>query len=175
VKTAAGVYRQFVEFEEIAAVIYLRLASRFSQDLRLSEFWLDMAMHEKQHAGLLQFCLQQELFSAALPTSTEIQKVAALFKRFEKRAAESKLTIEGAFSLAIEMESCEVNDIYCHLTTPLHSSMYLLRRKIATTLPNHIEGLIRAARKVGVSKDALKDLNRLKEHCSSQWQPQEST
>jgi rubrerythrin len=171
VKIAARIYRRFVEFEERAAAIYLWLASRFSQDRKLSAFWLDMAMHEKQHAGLLQFCLQEELFSANLPTSGEVQKVAALFKRFEKRATGSQLTIEEAFSLAIEMESCELNDIYCHLTTPLHSSMYLLRRKIEATIPNHIDELVRTARKFGVANDALKQLNRLKEHCSSQSQP----
>ncbi len=53
VKTAKSTYRRLIEFEEMAANIYLDLASRFSQeDPKLSSFWLDMAMHEKQHAGL---------------------------------------------------------------------------------------------------------------------------
>ena len=162
---SANIYRQFVEFEEKAAAIYVQLASRFSRDPQLSSFWLDMAMHEKQHAGLLQFCLCESVFAPDLPDSAEIQKLREFFNRLEKRAAEPDLTIEQTFSLAVEMEASEINAIYCHLTTTLHSSMYLLRRKIATTLPNHIDELISAARKVGLGEDALQELNRAKERC----------
>ena len=171
VKTPKNVYRRFVEFEERAAAIYLQLASHFSQDPQLGSFWLDMAMHEKQHAGLLQFCLRDGLFASDLPVSAEIQKLVGFFKRLEKRAGNPKLTVEKAFSLAIEMETSEINAIYCHLTTTLHSSMYLLRRKIAASLPNHIDELVAAARKFGAGKHDMQELNRLKEHCSAQWQP----
>jgi len=166
VKTPKNVYRRFVEFEERAAAIYLRLASQFSRDPKLSSFWLDMAMHEKQHAGLLQFCLGEGLFASDLPDSAGIQKVASLFKRLEKRAADPKLTADEAFLLAVELETSELNYIYCYLTTTLHTSMYLLRRKIATSLPNHIDELLATARKFGVRNDAMKELNRLKERCS---------
>ena len=162
---SANIYHDFVQFEEKAAAIYVQLASRFSQDPQLSSFWLDMAMHEKQHAGLLQFCLCESLFAPDLPDSAEIQKLREFFNRLEKRAAEPDLTVEQAFSLAVEMEASEINAIYCHLTTTLHSSMYLLRRKIATTLPNHIDELISAARKFGIGEDALQELNRAREGC----------
>ena len=108
VKTPKNVYRRFVEFEERAAAIYLQLASHFSQDPQLSSFWLDMAMHEKEHAGLLQFCLRDGLFAFDLPDSTEIQKLVGFFKRLEKRAGDPKLTLEEAFTLAIEMETSEI-------------------------------------------------------------------
>jgi hypothetical protein len=170
VNDPANIYRQFVEFEEKAAAVYLQLASRFSQDSQLSSFWLDMAMHEKQHAGLLQFCLCESLFAPDLPDAAEIQRLREFFNRLEKRVAEPNLTIEQAFGLAVEMEASEINAIYCHLTTTLHSSMYLLRRKIATSLPNHIDELLVAARKYGLGEDALEELNREKERCSGQWQ-----
>ena len=165
VKSPKNVYRRFLEFEERAAAIYVQLASRFSEDPKLSSFWLDMAMHEKQHAGLLQFCLCDGLYASDLPDRAEIQKVAALFKRLEKRAADPSLTVEDAFLLAVELESSEVNAIYCYLTTTLHRSMYLLRRKIAITLPDHVDELLAAARKFGVGNHALKELNRLKKDC----------
>ena len=141
-----NVYRRFLEFEERAAAVYLDLASRFSQDSKLSSFWLDMAMHEKEHAGLLQFCLRDHLFASDLPDSAGIQKLAALFKRLEKRAADPNLRVEEAFLLAVELETSEINTIYCHLTTTLHSSMYLLRRKIVTSFPNHVDELLESAR-----------------------------
>ena len=167
---ATNIYRQFVEFEERAAAIYLQLASRFSRDPQLSSFWLDMAMHEKQHAGLLQFCLCESLFGTDLPDTAEIQRLREFFNRIEKRAAEPSLTIEQAFSLAVEIEASEINAIYCHLTTTLHSSIYLLLRKIATSLPNHIDELIEAARKFGLGENALQELSQQKEHCSERWQ-----
>jgi len=171
VTNSESIYREFVEFEERAATIYLQLASRFSQDAELSSFWLDMAMHEKQHAGLLQFCIFERLFAPGLPDTAELQKFAEFFNRLEKHAVEPSLTVEQAFSLAIKLEVSEINAIYCHLTTSLHSSMYLLRRKIATSLPGHIDDLITAARKFGVGSEVLQELNLEKERFSSQWQP----
>ena len=170
-KTAQTIYRHFIEFEEMAAATYVEFASHFSQDPQLSSFWLDMAMHEKQHAGLLQFCLRDGLFVSDLPDTGEIQKLTEFFKRVKKRAARPKLTTEEAFQLAIEMESSEINAVYCHLTTTLHSSMYLFRRKIATSLPNHIDYLLKTARKFGVRDRAIEELTRLKKQCSGRWQP----
>ena len=168
-KNPESVYQQFVNFEERAASIYLQLASRFSQDPQISSFWLDMAMHEKQHAGLLQFCLYENLFCPDLPDTETIDELVGFFANFEKRVADPNLTIEQAFALAVAMEASEINAIYCNLTSTLHSSMYLLRRKIATSVPNHVDELIEAARKFGVREDVLENLNRVKERCSGQW------
>jgi len=110
-KTAGNTYRRFIEFEERAAAIYFKLASRFSQDRQLSFFLLGMAVQEKQHAGLLQFCLIDGLFASDLPDAAEIQRVVALFKRWEKRAADPRLTVEQAFSIAMELEASEINAI----------------------------------------------------------------
>ena len=126
-------------------------------------------MQEKQHAGLIQFCLCEGLFATDLPDAAEMQKLGTFFKQIEKRAAVRELTVEEAFSLALEMEISEINAIYRHLTTTLHSSMYLLRRKIATTLPDHVEELIGAARKFGVGDRAIQELAQLKKRYSPEW------
>jgi rubrerythrin len=171
VQDSESIYRQFVQFEEKAASIYLQLASRFSDDPQLSSFWLDMAMAEKQHAGLLQFCLCQDLFAKALPDATQNQKLVVFLDTLEKRAADPEITIQQAFSLALQLEASEINAIYCNLTTPLHASTYLLRRKIATSLPNHLGELTDAARRFGIEESALQELDQAKERCSSHWQP----
>jgi len=150
VKNVEAIYREFVRFEERAAGIYLQLASRFSEDADVGSFWLDMAMQEKQHAGLLQFCIYEKLFAPNLPNREQIEELKTFFEHAEKRVANADLTLEEAFSLAVEMEASEINMIYCNLTTALHNSTYLLRRKIATALPNHVDELIAAARKFGV-------------------------
>ena len=165
-KASNNVYHRFIEFEEKAASIYLRLASHFSSDRELSWFWFGMAIEEKQHAGLLQFCVQEELFAPDLPTHSEVERMDRLFKDLERRAADKKLTLEESFSLAIELETSEVNAIYCHLTKALHNSPYLLKRKIATVVPNHIDGLVAAACRFGVGDEILKQANRLRNNCA---------
>lgn len=166
-----SVYLQFVQFEERAASIYLRMASHFSDDPQLSSLWLDMAMAEKQHAGLLQFCISENLCAQPLPNAEDVQQFVVFLDTLEKRASDPELTIQQAFSLALELEASEINAIYCNLTTALHTSTYLLRRKIATSLPNHLSELTDAARRFGIGESALQELNQVKERCSSQWQP----
>ena len=157
--TARNIYKQFVNFEECAADIYLQLAARFSPENRdLSAFWLDMAMQEKQHAGLLQFCLAENMFSSNLPTDGEIRKFSALFQSMKKRAADPEIDVSDAFALATELETSEINAIYCHLTTPLHTSLYLLKRKIASSPSNHVECLAAEGRKFGAKVAAVKKL-----------------
>jgi rubrerythrin len=121
-KDPESIYRQFVHFEETAASVYLRFASLFANDPQISSFWLEMAMQEKQHAGLLEFCIHQRLFSSDLPDDFEIQKLTAFLASLENRVADVQLTVKDAFAIAIEMESSEINSIYCRLTTSLHGS-----------------------------------------------------
>ena len=88
-RSPKDVYLRFIEFEEKAAAIYLRLASHFSsRNRKLSALWLDMAIEEKQHAGLLQFCVGEHLFAQKLPSDDEIRKFTTLFRKLEERAAD---------------------------------------------------------------------------------------
>jgi hypothetical protein len=156
-RDAKNTYRRFIAFEEQAAAIYLRMASRFSpEDPELSALWLDMGIQEKQHAGLLQFCLAEELFATELPSEKGIQDIETLFSRLRKRASDADLSAEDAFHIALEMETSEVNAIYDALTTPMHGSMYLLRRKIAISLPDHLGHLLQEARRFKLPEEALK-------------------
>src|ERR1044071_7475079 len=139
VRSKKNVYRRLIEFEEQAAEIYLRLASRFStENPKLSAVWLAMAIEEKQHAGLLQFCLSNGLFATDVPLESELRKYAELFRSLKNRAAAAALSLDEAFELAAELEGSEVNAIYCRLTTPVHASSYLLKQKIVTSPLAHI-------------------------------------
>jgi rubrerythrin len=166
VRDSKNIYRQFVQFEERAASIYLLMASHFSDDPQLSSLWLDMALAEKQHAGLLQFCISEGLSAEPLPSATDVEKFIVFLDTLERRAADPELTIQQAFSVALELEASEINAIYSNLTTALHNSTYLLRRKIATSLPNHIDELADAARRFGIGESALQMLTQVKESCS---------
>jgi Rubrerythrin len=164
------VYRQFVEFEEKAAAIYLRLASHFSSSNRkLSALWLEMAMEEKQHAGLMQFCANERMYTGTLPSETDTRKFSALFRKLEKRAADRDIDVNLAFEIAAELEGSEVNAIYCHLTTPLHSSSYLLKRKIVSSPLNHLDHLVAAGKTFRVSASTMKKLASLTQTCPHAW------
>src|SRR5204862_288213 len=99
------IYRKFIEFEERAVSIYLRFASSFSNNPELSSFWLEMGLQEKQHAGLLQFCLAENLFAGNLPDCGTVEKVDQAFLDFESRAASTDLSVPEAFRIAMEMEA----------------------------------------------------------------------
>jgi hypothetical protein len=160
-RNAKGIYRRFISFEEHAAAIYMRMASRFSpENPELSAFWLDMGIQEKQHAGPLQFCLAEELFATDLPSDKEIHDLENLFSKLMKHASDANLSLKDAFHIALEMETSEVNAIYDALTTPMHGSMYLLRRKIAVSLPDHLGRRLQEARRFEVPEESLKELQR---------------
>lgn len=165
-KTPGQIYEKFIEFEERAASIYLRLASHFSKDPELSSFWLEVGMQEKQHAGLLQFLLGEKLFAGKLPDDATIQKIDGQFRTLESRAANPELSTAAAFQIALEMESSEVNDIYCHLTSTTHTSTYLWHRKVASITPGHIGYFADAARKFGAGEEIVRKLDLLKDSCA---------
>jgi rubrerythrin len=164
-KTAQNVYQRFVQFEEDAAAIYLKLASRFlPENPELGSLWLEQAMEEKEHAGLLQFCLAEQMFAEQLVNHRHIRRISALFQNLARRAADPAVSVDEAFLIAAEMEASEVNDIWLRLTTPVHKSMYLVRKKIASAVPNHLARLVEAGRKFGVGQKAMRELERLTAH-----------
>ena len=157
-RNAYDVYRRFIDFEEQAAAIYLRMASRFSpENPELSAVWLNMGIQEKAHAGLLQFCLAEELFAEALPDDKKIRDIEALFSRLAKEGANPDLSVNASFQIALQLERSEVNELYDCLTKPMHGSPYLLRRKIATSLPDHLEHLIHEARRFDVPEEIVRE------------------
>jgi rubrerythrin len=168
-RSPKDVYVRFIEFEEKAAGIYLKLASRSSHDRRLGGLWLDMAMEEKQHAGLLQFCVSERMFSAKLPSDAEISKFAALFRKLEKRASSPSVRANEAFDIAAELEGSEVNAIYSYLTMPLHASTYLFKRKVVASPSKHIDHVVTAAKMFDVPAATLKKLEGLKRVSPDKW------
>ena len=162
IMNSSEIYRTFIGFEEQAATIYLQMASCFYPwNRELSTLWLDMGMQEKQHAGLLQFCLLEGLLVVSEPTGERTQRITDLFSNLSRRVADPGLGIHDAFQIATELETSEINDIYHRLTVPLHTSNYLLRRKIAASIPDHVDRLLQEGRKYGVPEDTLKPLERM--------------
>ena len=144
-------YEVFTRFEERSADLYLDLSVRFVKDIELSWFWVEMAMEEKQHAGMLQYCRETGMFADALPSTEQIMQLGALFKQLSQKIASPDLGIDDAFEVAIELESSEINDIYSNLTANVEGPWHVIRKKIELSMDNHFEKLRAAAIRFGVS------------------------
>ena len=160
--TTAEIKSPYVEFEERAAAIYLNLARRFRDNTDLSGFWLGMFMAEQQHALVLSFCECQHLLNDNPPTdSPGNPHLSQMFRTLESRAAQSELTVDDAFMIAAELEGSEVNAIYARLVGPAQGTSHLTRKKIETLGENHVQVIVKAARRFGVSASVLGKLAQL--------------
>ena len=152
------IYDGFIQFEERSAEIYLELSVRFLRDNDLSWFWVEMAMEEKQHAGLLQYCRESGIWASPLPSREQMLRLKTLFDDLEHRMANSSLSLDGAFEIAIEMEVSEINEIYKCLTAPIEGPWYVQRKKIDLSVENHFSKLEEAARRFSASPEIQKRL-----------------
>jgi hypothetical protein len=148
---ASKIYDGFIRFEERSASLYMELSVRFLDNPELRWFWIEMAMEEKQHAGMLQHCREAGVFASELPGKDQIQRLNFLFRQLEARLAQPKLTQEEAFEMAIELESSEINDIYSTLTAPIQGPAYVMRKKMELSLTGHFDRLHEAASKFNAS------------------------
>ena len=134
---ATKVYDGFIRFEERSAALYLELSVRFFDNAELSWFWVEMAMEEKQHAGMLQHCREVGVFAEQLPDKHQIQRLSTLFRQLEARLAAPQLTLDDAFDMAIELESSEINDVYSRLTAPIQGPAHVMRKKVELSVVGH--------------------------------------
>ena len=153
--------RCLVGFEESAAAVYLGLARQFAKNKELSWFWLEMSMEEKEHAVLLEFCGCEGLLRN-LPDRNTIRRLSDLFQTLQKRAGSKNISVDEAFLIAAELEGSEINDIYARLVTPVRGTPYILRKKIEALGPDHLQSLIRGARRFRVSAATMARLIELK-------------
>ena len=109
------------------------------------------------------------MFSPKLPSDADVKKFTSLFRKVEKQAASPSVSPNEAFNLAAVLEGSEVNAIYSYLTTPLHASMYLLKRKILASPSKHIDHLVTAGKLFNVSGATVKKLESLKHASPNKW------
>jgi rubrerythrin len=165
---ATKVYDGFIGLEDRSAALYLELSVRFFDKPELSWFWVEMAMEEKQHAGMLQHCREAGVFATELPDKDQIQRLNALFWRLEDRLADPQLSLEDAFEMAIELETSEINDVYSRLTAPIQGPAHVMRKKMELSVAGHFERLAEAASKFHASLVIQKRLASLLSHSGSE-------
>jgi hypothetical protein len=160
----AHIYEEFIRFEERCAELYLELSVRFFDNPDVSWFWVEMAMEEKQHAGMLQYCREVGVFAVEVPGDEQVRRLNRLFDRFETRLKLEKLTVDDAFGLAIELEASEINEIYSRLTAPIEGPVHILRKKMELLADRHFDRLRDAANRFGASPAIQTKLGELLSH-----------
>lgn len=158
---AVNVYEGFIGFEERSANLYLELSIRFADNPALRWFWVEMAMEEKQHAGMLQHCREAGVFAGELPGDEQVRRLDQVFRQLEARIGSPDLTLDDAFDVAIRLESSEINDVYSQLTAPIQGPAHVLRRKVELSVEGHFEKLHEAAGRFGASVGTKSRLARL--------------
>jgi hypothetical protein len=164
---AKAIYEGFIRFEERSSELYLELSVRFHDRPDLSWFWVEMAMEEKQHAGLLHHCRDAGVFSAELPGKEQMKRLDSLFRRLETRVAAPGITMNDAFDIAIKLESSEINDVYSKLTAPIDGPAHIVRKRIELSIGGHFQRLQRAARTFNASADIRERIDELSSSAGS--------
>jgi hypothetical protein len=153
--------RCLVGFEERAAAIYMNLARQFAKNRDLSWFWLEMSMEERQHAVLLEFCGCEDLLGKNMPDRNTVRRLSNLMDRLQQKAGE-KISVDDAFLIAAQLEASEINGIYSRLVGPVRGTPYILRKKIEALGPDHLQSLIRGAKRFRVEPATMAKLLELK-------------
>ena len=145
------IYGDLIRCEDRSAQLYLEFSVRFHDHVDVSWFWIELAMDEKQHAGLLQYCLENTCFAEQLPSKKTIVGLKRHLKRLETRATRDGLSIDDAFEIAIEIESSEMEDLCQKLTAPIAGPPHVVQKKLDLSKKEHLSKLRTAAERFGAS------------------------
>jgi hypothetical protein len=148
-------WSRLVEFEDRAAELYRSLARRFADNSELSWFWMEMSIGERQHALLLEFCGCEHIVPEDLPDRQTVRKLDDFLEGLERRARRKTLSLSDAFLIAAELEGSEINEIYASVIMPVPGTLYIARKKAETLIGDHLQELLRGARKFGASADTI--------------------
>lgn len=106
-----------IALEKQTMALYARFAKIFYDDPALHEFWFNMARDEAQHVGalgLVSTVLESEgVLDKASPIAMraeDIERLHALLGRCLSQPAD-KLALEGALTIALEVEETELEDM----------------------------------------------------------------
>jgi len=104
--------------ESLSMGVYVKFAQTFDDNRELHEFWMSMARHEAGHVGALQLLETMIEVSGASPDIPHTREsISAAGARIEELAAQAtgKVSLEGAFELAVALESTELEDLVLDL------------------------------------------------------------
>ncbi len=157
------IYDIFIEFEHRSAAIYSQLSTKCTVNPGLTWFFVEMATDEKRQAGTLEYCRDNRMFSDRLPDAGQIQRLGSLFKEIANRMFSENIDVDGAFEVAIALETSDMNDIYDGLTETANALRNVNRSKTGIATCDRFERLHAAAVRFGAATAIQNVLHHLAE------------
>src|SRR5689334_4415943 len=124
--TSNELYAKFEALEEEVAHCYFVFHEQFLSNSPLAKFWVDAALDEMQHASILRFCREHQLFGHIEDAEVVAKKIDDLLDVLRVTASKSKITVDDAFAAALVAESSELDEAYKKLTRPLVKAHLML-------------------------------------------------
>jgi hypothetical protein len=143
--TSNDLYAKFELLEEEVAHCYFVFHERFLFNSPLAKFWIDAALDEMQHASILRFCREHELFGTVDNAAEAAKRVDELLNTLRVTANKAKIGIDEAFAAALIVESSEMDEAYEKLTRPLVQAHLMLYEAIQSNLRLHHYNFAEAA------------------------------
>lgn len=125
--TTRQVLQTTIDLEKRSMSLYARFAKMFGGDPRLQEFWFGMARDEARHVGALDLVSTvlelEESLDKPSPISLEDSTIVRLRGLLEKyhNAAVTKMSIDRALAIALEVEETELEDLVADLLRAVQS------------------------------------------------------
>ena len=143
--TSNDLYAKFEALEEEVAHCYFVFHERFLFNSPLAKFWIDAALDEMQHASILRFCREHELFGKVDNAPEAAKRIDELLDTLRVTANKAKMSIDEAFAAALIVESSELDEAYEKLTRPLVQAHLMLYEAIQSNLRLHHYNFAEAA------------------------------
>ena len=140
-----AVYSKFEALEEELAHCYFVLQEKFITQPRVSRFWAETALDELQHASILRYCREHQLFDDEPVEIGIAERVDVLLDTVKSIVTNPQLTIDDAFYAALLIESSELDDAFYRLTRPLARNHTTLYEAIRTNFQSHHDKFAEAA------------------------------
>ncbi len=143
--TSPDIYEKFEALEEEVAHCYFVFQERFLFNGPLAKFWIDAVLDEMQHASILRFCRDHQLFGEVNDAPAVANNIDGLLDTLRVAASKTKITVEDAFAAALIVESLELDEAYEQLTRPLVQAHLMLYEAIQSNLRLHHYNFVEAA------------------------------
>jgi len=177
--TLTEVFETCQDIELRQAKLYAALSLILGDvDERVARFWEQMSTEEWQHYMLVDFgrslCTQtlgRDARASGLP-DVSILRITDALDEHEKKIDSGRITLNGAFEVAIAIESSEADTIYMYLLSTIRKAIYeskqiyLMDRisQMEKGMVAHIDLLVDATRRFSKTPDLVRRAQALKEH-----------
>ena len=113
-KNLQKLFKNAISWESQMRDLYAEFANLFSNEPKVSSFWIELSKDESRHIGVLKD-IQKKITTEKLLTAVDSKQwnaVVQVEKLMKEAAASNVLTLDDAYELAHELETSEINAFF---------------------------------------------------------------